>query len=76
VTAVVTAHGHSVAAPVTHLGAAKMVHAIDAIRRVGHLATFRQRTTIAATRVEAMVHVAAKAVRPVKPRAGTDEESA
>src|ERR1700675_4689677 len=65
-----------VAEAVVHMGATERLHPIEGVRRVGSLATSRQRPPVAVMDVEMMVHPATKTVMAGKPRAGADEDSA
>jgi|SRR5580698_4717215 len=63
-------------APIPHFVSFEVGNFVDAISRLGFLATGRSRTGIAVLRMEAVVDISTEAFRAMKPRARANEGAA
>ena len=61
---------------VSHFISPEMVHVVETLRRVRAIAMIWQRSAISVMNIEMVVHVTAKVSRAMKPRAGTNEDTA
>ena len=64
------------AAAIAHLIASEMVNVIETPCRISVITKMRQLPSISVSNIETIVYMAVEVGRAVKPRAGTDEETA